>query len=225
MTLCPPIAKNYQLITSKNMNSILPSTYRRTPGTKAYLSCLVPSTFQLIGHCILTCQGNGMWDHPIPKCVDKESPLAQKAGCEETRSPRQGMCRSNVIVGEYIQRLLKNNAKFSGSKRRVDWKTPSLTGLQSKSGVWLGENRLSVRPSGVNNLRLAVAFSLVSHKPLMIQKSNLVSLLTLMSSSRLNTKFCDLDIDFALQWTHTDIDFNLFSFTLLITYMPYLVGL
>ena len=44
--------------------------------------------------------------------------------------------------------------------------------------------RLSVRLSGVNNLRLAVAFSLVSLKALMIHKSNLVSLLTLMSSSR-----------------------------------------
>ena len=134
----------------------------------------------------------------------------------------------------------------------------------------------SVHPSvcpAVNSLRLAVAFSLVSHKPLMIHKSNLVSLLTLMSSSRpiqiwwpwpwlsasvnthwywlylvlfhnINhmyallgrfvgidglfpaiTKFCDLDLDFALQWAHTDIDFNLFSFTPLITCMPYLVDL
>ena len=41
----------------------------------------------------------------------------------------------------------------------------------------------------------------------------------------INTKFCDLDLDFALQWTHTDIDFSLFSFTPLITCMPYLVGL
>ena len=39
-----------------------------------------------------------------------------------------------------------------------------------------------------------------------------------------NTKFCDLDFDFALQWTHTDIDISLFSFTQLITCMPYLVG-
>ena len=27
-----------------------------------------------------------------------------------------------------------------------------------------------------------------------------------------NKKFCDLDLDFALQWTHTDIDFSLFFF-------------
>ena len=44
--------------------------------------------------------------------------------------------------------------------------------------------KLSVRLSCVINLRLAVAFSLVSHKPLKIHKSNLVSLLTLMSSSQ-----------------------------------------
>ena len=36
-----------------------------------------------------------------------------------------------------------------------------------------------------------------------------------------NTKFCDLDLGFALQWTHTDIDFSLFSFTPLITSMIY----
>ena len=27
-----------------------------------------------------------------------------------------------------------------------------------------------------------------------------------------NTKFCDLDLDFTLQWTHTEIDFSLFFF-------------
>ena len=37
-------------------------------------------------------------------------------------------------------------------------------------------------------------------------------------------KICDLDLDFALQWTRIDIDFNLFSFTPLIMY-AYLVGL
>ena len=42
----------------------------------------------------------------------------------------------------------------------------------------------SVCLSVVNNLRLAVAFSLVSHKPLMIHKSNFVRLFTLMSSSQ-----------------------------------------
>ena len=69
-----------------------------------------------------------------------------------------------------------------------------------KSGLWIGENRLSasvclsVRLSGVNNLRLAVAFSLVSHKPLMIQKSNLVSLLTLMSSSWPTQNFVTLTL-------------------------------
>ena len=35
-----------------------------------------------------------------------------------------------------------------------------------------------------------------------------------------NIKLCDLDLDFALH----DIDFSLFSFTPLITCMPYLVG-
>ena len=29
-----------------------------------------------------------------------------------------------------------------------------------------------------------------------------------------NTKFCDLKLDSALQWTHTDIDFSLFCFLL-----------
>ena len=52
----------------------------------------------------------------------------------------------------------------------MNWRKPSV--------------RLSVRLSSINNLRLAVAFSLVSHKPLMIHKSNLVSLLTMMSSPR-----------------------------------------
>ena len=44
--------------------------------------------------------------------------------------------------------------------------------------------KLSVRLSGANNLCLAIAFSLVSHKPLKIHKSNLVSLLTLMIYSQ-----------------------------------------
>ena len=44
-----------------------------------------------------------------------------------------------------------------------------LPGLQSKSGLCIGENRLSDRPSvclsGVNDLRLVITFSVVPHKP------------------------------------------------------------
>ena len=79
-----------------------------------------------------------------------------------------------------------------------------LTGLQSKSGLWIGENRLFVRLSGENRLSgvnncvsllcLAIAFSLVSHNLLMIQESKLVSLWTLMSSSRLAQNFVTLTL-------------------------------
>ena len=40
-----------------------------------------------------------------------------------------------------------------------------------------------------------------------------------MSSFRPKTKFIDLDLDFSLQWTHTDIDFSLFTFTPLIAWL------
>ena len=43
-------------------------------------------------------------------------------------------------------------------------------------------------------LSVRIAFSLVSHKPLMIQESNLVSLYTLMSSSRLAQNFVTLTL-------------------------------
>ena len=119
--------------------------------------------------------------------------------------------------------------------RSMDWRRPSVCP--------------SVGLYGVNNLRLEIAFSLVSLKPLMIHKSNLVSLLTWISSSQpiqnlvtltltsrvskhililtlpcslytinhnyalldwfvgideffqTHTKFCVLDLNFALQWT------------------------
>ena len=61
--------------------------------------------------------------------------------------------------------------------RSMNWRKPSIC----------LSVRLSVCPASticVKQLRLAVAFSLVSHKPLMIQESNVVSLLTFMSSSR-----------------------------------------
>ena len=64
--------------------------------------------------------------------------------------------------------------------------SPLLTVLQSKSGLWIGKNRL-VRPAST------MAFSLVPHKPLMIQEWNLVSLYkTVMSSSRSAQNFMTL---------------------------------
>ena len=71
-----------------------------------------------------------------------------------------------------LQSLIDRIAKQVPS---MNWRIPSVC--------------LTVCLSGVNNLRLAVAFSLVSHKPLMIHKSNLVSLYSLMSSSRSTQNF------------------------------------
>ena len=40
-----------------------------------------------------------------------------------------------------------------------------------------------------------------------------------------NKTFCDLDLDFALQWTHTDIDFSLFFFLLQPVFLTLIVNI
>ncbi|KAK3096072.1 hypothetical protein FSP39_022751 [Pinctada imbricata] len=70
---CPSLAKEYVVITAKNRNSLLPSTYRRTPGTKVTVSCLVPSAFKLVGDGVLECLKSGMWDKPVPRCISKDT--------------------------------------------------------------------------------------------------------------------------------------------------------
>ena len=69
-----------------------------------------------------------------------------------------------------VQKHLLIFDQIAKQVRSMNWRKPSVC--------------LSVCLSVVNNLLLTVAFSLVSHKPLMIHKSNFVSLFTLMSSSR-----------------------------------------
>ena len=63
-----------------------------------------------------------------------------------------------------------------------------LTGLQSKSGLWIGENRLSVCLSVClsvrrQQLRLAMRLAWFSHKPLMIQQCMPIIFLTRRSFS------------------------------------------
>ena len=67
--------------------------------------------------------------------------------------------------------------------------------------------RLSVRRQ---QLRLAVAFSLLSHKPINDTGVKLGEFVNIDEFFQTSTKFCDLDLDFTLQWTYTDIDFSLF---------------
>ena len=106
------------------------------------------------------------------------------------------------------------------------WPKILLTGLQSKSGIWIGENRLSVRPSVRRQQFTFSSCVLLSFSQTINDtKVKLGEFVNFDEFFSTNTKFCDLDLNFALQWTHTDIDFILFSFIPLIIFMPYLVGL
>ncbi|XP_062615102.1 uncharacterized protein LOC134276827 isoform X2 [Saccostrea cucullata] len=71
MKLCPVLAKEYNIITIANMDSLQLSTYSRRPGTKVKVTCL-SNTLKVLGPTWLTCQNNGTWDKPIPRCVSKE---------------------------------------------------------------------------------------------------------------------------------------------------------
>lgn len=86
MTKCPVLAKEYNIITIANMNSLQLSSYDRQPGTRVQISCL-SNTFKVIGPTSLTCLSNGTWDKPVPKCVSRKEYIASQMKPETTVSP------------------------------------------------------------------------------------------------------------------------------------------
>lgn len=86
MTRCPVLAKEYDIITIANMNSLQLSTYDRQPGTRVQISCL-SNTFKVLGPTSLTCLRNGMWDKPFPKCVSRKEYIASQMKPNTTVSP------------------------------------------------------------------------------------------------------------------------------------------
>lgn len=86
MTLCPELAKEYNIITIANINSLQLSTYDRQPGTRVQVSCL-SNTFKVLGPTSLTCLRNGTWDKQVPKCVSRKEYIASQMKPKTTVSP------------------------------------------------------------------------------------------------------------------------------------------
>ena len=83
-----------------------------------------------------------------------------------------------------------------------------LTGLQSKSGLWIGENRLSVRLSvcPASTIAFRSCVKLGFSQTINDTGVKLGEFLSIDEFFQTSTKFCDLDLDFAC----TDIDFSWF---------------
>lgn len=86
MTLCPELAKEYNIITIANINSLQLSTYDRQSGTRVQVSCL-SNTFKVLGPTSLTCLRNGTWDKQVPKCVSRKEYIASQMKPKTTVSP------------------------------------------------------------------------------------------------------------------------------------------
>ncbi|XP_052237458.1 uncharacterized protein LOC127848841 [Dreissena polymorpha] len=67
--LCPVLVEEVNVITLKNMDSLLLSTYSRLPGTQVRVKCLSELTHSLIGRELITCLPSGQWNAPLPKCI------------------------------------------------------------------------------------------------------------------------------------------------------------
>jgi hypothetical protein len=88
MKLCPVLAKEYNIITIANMNSLQLSTYSRLPGTRVKISCL-SNTFKVMGPTWLTCLRNGSWDKPIPKCLNRKEFQTELSRSSSTVNPNK----------------------------------------------------------------------------------------------------------------------------------------
>ncbi|XP_061190888.1 uncharacterized protein LOC133199007 isoform X1 [Saccostrea echinata] len=99
MKLCPVLAKEYNIITIANMDSLQLSTYSRRPGTKVKVTCL-SNTLKVLGPTWLTCQNNGTWDKPIPRCVSKEEYEAEQSKISTASNPTEKPIKGASPISE-----------------------------------------------------------------------------------------------------------------------------
>ena len=101
MAKCPVLAKEYNIITIANMDSLQLSSYDRQPGTTVRVSCL-SNTFKVSGASSLTCLTNGSWDKPIPRCINRREFSQAQPNTSAMPTPvRKGQ-------GSYLHVLYKN---------------------------------------------------------------------------------------------------------------------